>query len=145
MRRVQRSGSMPVFFFGILAALIFTLPANASAGRAAIFPGAIQCPAKIEWHIDSSVQVTHFSCDAGNHRGQSVLNYELEMRNLDKNPHCYRVQIVNQTEAAVNEFFPHSDGPPAIYPGDVIKAKYQVPVRNHLVDELIVYIRSACP
>lgn len=147
MSQVQRKrrGVIPRFVFGVLAILICAWPARVPAGSLPILPGAIHCPAKIEWHIDSSVQISHFSCDAGDHRGQSVLNYQLEMRNVDKNPHCYRVQIVNQREAAVNGFFPRAGGPAAIYPAEVVKANFQVPVDHSLVDELIVYIRSACP
>ncbi|OIP90656.1 MAG: hypothetical protein AUK55_12480 [Syntrophobacteraceae bacterium CG2_30_61_12] len=129
----------------LFAALAILRPVPAAAGQMPILPGAVRCPAKIEWHLDPSVQIIRFTCADATERGRALINYELEMCNTGKSPRCYRVQIVNQGEAATAEFYPESGGPPAIEPGQVVKARYTSPVRRAPVEELIIYIRSACP
>lgn len=129
----------------LLALSVFLWPGPAAAGPLPILPGAVKCPAKIEWHLDPSVQVMHFACDVETQRGRALINYELEMRNAGSSPQCYRVQIVNQGEAPTAEFYPGSGGPPAIEPGQVVQAHYSSPVHRALVEELIIHIRSACP
>ncbi len=100
------------------------------------------CQGDIEWHICKEAEITSFDCALAPFKKKPSLIYTVAIKNIDSQPHRYRVNIflIDQDKAA-GYLVPRKGKPPVVKPGETATVKIPFIKTTQLAKKMLVTVK----